>query len=503
MRIALGGITHEANSFCPRAATLADFEGRQLARGSEILTNWRATRTEQAGALSVLTEIPDCEVVPTLLARALSASPIVADDFYGLLDELIARIEAAKPLDGVVLVLHGAMMVQGEPDGTGELLRRVRAAVGPDVPVVGTLDLHANVTRRMVAEASALIGYHTAPHIDMYEAGLVAAQVLVGAVRGELNPTAAVVRLPMIVPPEQSTHTEGPLSEVIARALELEAAGEILHGGVYPVQPWMDHPDLASSIVIVTDDDQKKAERLAAELGAMFWARRAAFEPELVPPDEAVARALARDHQVAGSATVILCDSADATTSGSTGDSTAVLAAVLGADLGGELAFLNVVDPAVVAQAIAAGVGETVTVEVGGKLAPNYFQPVTLTARVKTISDGVFVFKGPGMRGVPHFMGRAVVLAQGGPRDGLRLVVMERGVSQWDPELYRSLGLEPTDARIVQVKSPRAFRAGYEGLFDEVIVVEAPGAASPKLTALPWKAIGRPIYPLDPDVQWP
>jgi len=498
MRIALGGITHEANSFCPQAATLADFEGRQLARGDEILTNWRATRTEQAGALSVLTEIPDCEIVPMMLARALSASPIVAADFHELLDELIERIEAALPLDGVVLVLHGAMMVQGEPDGTGEVLRRVRAVVGPGVPVVGTLDLHANVTPRMVREATALIGYHTAPHIDMYEAGHKAAQVLVGAIRGEMRPTATVARLPMIVPPEESTHTTGPLSEVIGRALALEEAGEIVHGGVYPVQPWMDNPDLASSIVIITDDDMAKAERLAAELGAMLWARRAAFEPELVPPDEAVRRALARE-----SGTVILCDSADATSSGSTGDSTAILGAVLRALPLGEMALLNIVDAPVVAQAIAAGVGATIAIEVGAKLAPNYFSPVTFDAYVKSISDGTFVFKGPGMRGVPHHMGRAVVLTAGGPLAKLRLVVMERGVSQWDPELYRSLGLEPTDARIVQVKSPRAFRAGYEGIFDEVIVVEAPGAASPKLTALPWRDLGRPIYPLDPDVQWP
>jgi microcystin degradation protein MlrC len=168
MRIALGGITHEANTFCPHATELADFRARQLLRGDEILGNWTATRTEQAGALSVLTRTPGCEVAPALLARAMSGGPVRAKAFRALLDELLERIVSARPVDGVLLVLHGAMMAEDDPDATGEILARVRALVGPDVPVVGTLDLHANVTARMVREATALIGYHTAPQIYMY-----------------------------------------------------------------------------------------------------------------------------------------------------------------------------------------------------------------------------------------------------------------------------------------------------------------------------------------------
>ena len=196
---------------------------------------------------------------------------------------------------------------------------------------------------------------------------------------------------------------------------------------------------------------------------------------------------------------VILCDSADATSSGSTGDSTAVLQALLDQAPFDAVALANIVDPQAVAQAIEAGIGATITLQVGGKLAPDLFQPVTLTGYVKTISDGTFIFKGPGMRGVPHHMGRTVVLYAG----GIHLVVMERGVSQWDPQLYRSLGEEPTDARMVQVKSPMVFRAAYAGLYDEVIFVDAPGAANPKLTALSWQHIPRPMYPFDPDVTWP
>jgi microcystin degradation protein MlrC len=499
MRIALGGITHEANTFCPHVTDLDDFCARQLLRGDAILENWQSMRTEQAGALSVLTRRPDCEVVPTLLARAMSGGPVRADAFRALLDELLDRIAAARPIDAVLLVLHGAMMAEDDPDATGEMLAQVHALVGPDVPVLGTLDLHANVTARMVREATALIGYHTAPHVDMYETGQTAARVLIETVEGLITPTPALVRLPMLLPPENSTHNWGPLAEVIERGRELERegalfAGDVLHVGVYPVQPWMDTEDVASSVVVVTDGDPDLARTCAHELAELFWANRAGFVTELVPPDEAVRRALRR-----GSGTVVLCDSADSTTSGSTGDSTAILGALLHAAPVAETVLANIVDPDAVARAMQAGVGATITLQVGGALSPQYYNPVALTAYVKTLSDGTFTFKGPGMRGVPHHMGRTAVLVQG----GIHLAVMERGVSQWDPQLYRSLGLEPTDARIVQVKSPMAFRAAYEGIYDEVIVVAAPGAANPNLRSLNWERVPRPIYPLDLDAAWP
>jgi microcystin degradation protein MlrC len=506
MRIALGGITHEANTFCPHHTDLDDFRARQLACGDEMLADWQSTRTEQAGAMSVLAHAPECEVVPTLLARALSGAPVHREAFRPLLDELLARLRSAGPLDGVLLVLHGAMMAEGVPDATGEILAQVRALVGPDVPVVGTLDLHANVTARMAREATALIGYHTAPHVDMFETGRKAAQLLLGCVRGELAPTTALVRLPMLLPPENSTHAWGPLAEIIDMALQVERAESIIHVGIYPVQPWLDTADVACAVIVIADGDLQAAEIHAQALAAAFWARREAFVSELVPPAEAVRRALARE-----AGTVILCDSADSTTSGSTGDSTAVLRAALdalppldavlpsdAAHPTGQVALLNVVDPPAVAAMIEAGVGAMVSLEVGGVLAPCYFEPVHITGQVKTLSDGTFTFQGPGMRGVAHHMGRTAVLYAG----DIHLVVMERAVSQWDPELYRSVGEEPAAARIVLVKSPMAFRAAYEGIYDEVIVVRAPGAADPNLASLPWQHLPRPIYPLDPDMDY-
>jgi microcystin degradation protein MlrC len=327
----------------------------------------------------------------------------------------------------------------------------------------------------------------------MRETGEAAARLMLRTLRGEVLPTSALVRLPMLLPPENASHREGPLAEVMAEALALEREPAVLRVGVYAVQPWMDTKDVASSVLVVTDNDPVLAERHARRLAEAFWARRERFVSELVPPGEAIRRALSHD------GTTILCDSADSTTSGSTGDSTAILRAALDAAPLPHTALLNVVDPAAVAQAIEAGVGREITLQVGGGLAPAYFAPVAFRGRVKLISDGTFRFKGPGMRGVLHRMGRTVVLWG----NGIHLVVMERAVSQWDPQLYRSVGEEPADARMVQVKSPRAFRAAYEGIAERVLIVDAPGAASPKLASLPWQHLPRPIYPLDSDTRWP
>ena len=490
MRIALAGFTHEANCFCPVPATWESFAARNYALGEELTAQARGTRTEPAGALDVLEAAPGIGVVPILLARAGSSAPIVAEAFQSIRAELLRRLRAALPLDGVLLVLHGAMMAEGADDASGDLLDAVRSTVGQDTPIVGTLDLHANVTARMARAATALVGYHTAPHVDMYEAGESAARILLGAVRGDLRPTAALVRMPLIVPAENARHTDGPLSEVINQALAWEQQGRILHGGVFAVQPWLDAPDVGCSVYVVADDAPETAARCAQELAALFWERRAAFVPELYAPAEALRRALE-----GASRRVILCDSADAPSSGSTGDSTAILRAILDAGLTDVPMLLNIVDAEAAQAAARAGVGAQIHLRLGGKLAPEYAQPVTVEAYVKLVSDGEFVFKGPGMRGVVHRMGLAAVLSIG----AIRIVVMSRGVTQWDPQLYRSLGLEPSDARITQVKSPAAFRAAYDGLYDEIIIVDAPGAASPNLTALPWRRLGRPIYPLDPD----
>ena len=457
-----------------------------------MLDQYAGTRTELGGVLDVARG-RGVELVPLLAAKAsASAGPLLGEVFHGILDELTERLCQAQPVDGVLLVLHGAMVAEGFDDATGEVLRACRAVIGTDVPLVGTLDLHANVTHLMVNQATALVGYHTAPHVDLYETAQRGMQLLLGTIGGTIKPSPALKRLPMLLPGETAQTIDGPYAEVMRRAESLMEKPAILDTSAFSVQPWLDIEDVGCSVLVIADGEREAAEQAADQLAEAFWTRRHRFGVELVPTREAIDQALSSDRHP-----FILADSADAPSSGSPGDSTVVLEALLRAGPDKDC-FLNIVDPQAVETAIQAGVGQEVRLQVGARFAPAFYRPVDITAYVQLISDGDFVQKGPGFHGTILHRGRTVVLRIG----HVHLVVMERAVRQWDPEFYRSLGQEPRDAQIVVVKSPAGFRAAYGPLAAEITIVDAPGVCSPDLGSLPFQHVRRPLYPLDEVADW-
>ena len=274
MRIALGNIVQESNSFTPVPGSWQHFPPGHLLRGEEIISQRAGTRTEVGGAIDVA-RAEGVTLVPLISATtSAAAGPMLDEVFRALLGELLDGLRSQVPFDGVLLVLHGAMSAQSYEDATGEILRAVRAAVGLGMPLVATLDLHANVTRRMVEQAGALVGYHTAPHIDLYETGQRGLRLLARMVRGEAQPTPALRRLPMIVPAENGRTTEGPYAEVMDRAIELMRQPGVLDISAFSVQPWLDVEDVGCSGVVNTDRDPALAGMLADELADLFWERR-------------------------------------------------------------------------------------------------------------------------------------------------------------------------------------------------------------------------------------
>jgi microcystin degradation protein MlrC len=490
MRLAIGGIVQESNSFSPVAGSWLHFPPGQLLRGEELIAGRRGTRTEVGGAIEVARR-RGIELAPLLFAMTTAAAgPMHGPVFRALLDELLERLRAAGPVDGALLVLHGAMAAEGAEDATGEILRAARALLGPGRPLVATLDLHANVTHTMAREATALVGYRTAPHIDLYETGVRAMELLASAVAGEVRPVTVLRRLPMILPAENGRTTEGPYAEVMEAAIAGARQPRVLDASVFSVQPWLDVEDVGCSVVVVGDDDPAPAEALADALGAQFWRSRHRFEVELAPTAATLREALA-----SGRGPWLLADSADAPSSGAPGDSTAVLKELL-AQRPARLCLHNIVDAAAVQAMARAGIGATVRLAVGASSGASFYAPLTVEGQVRLLADGAFVNKGLGFQGVMFYRGLTGVLQIG----ALALVVMERPVIQWDPELYRSVGLEPRDAQVVVVKSPAAFRAAYGPLAAEIRVLDAPGVCSPMLRALPWKRCRRPIFPLDPEI---
>ena len=496
MRISVGGLMQETNSFSPVGTVLADFEAEYLLRGDEIPEYFAGTNTEIAGFLSAC-ESAGAQAVPLLAAAANSGGNVTTETFATLSGELLESLRQATaeaPLDVLLLALHGSMCVDDEDDPEGALLDSCRSMVGPKCVIGASLDLHANVTERMVRAADVLVGYRTYPHIDQASTAQRAASAAMAATQGPRLQTV-LQKLPLLVQAEHMQTTDGPMHELRTLADLLETEGLATAVSVFGVQPWLDFPGVGCSVAVVSDD-KAAARGHARHLAREFWRRRDRFAVELMDIEQAVRTALDTD-----GGPVVLVDSADCPSSGAPGDSAAILAALLndagtGVDLGG-LCLTTVVDAETAAAAHRAGAGGRMDATVGGKLDPARSKGVRFAGHVERLTDGRFVRRGPAFTGLPLDAGPTAVLTRG----SIRVLVTSRPVPTSDPEFFRAAGLEPADAKIVSVKSPTLFRAAYDRFSRRIIYVDTPGAASANLRQFPWRRISRPIYPLD-DFDW-
>jgi len=490
VKIAIGQFMQESHSFTTIPCSWEQFKSGYIHRGMDVIAQMQGKQAELAGGIDVAGQ-HEIDIVPLLACNAVSSGHIVQHVFESLLNEMLDRLQENMLVDGVFLALHGAMVTEGDDDASGRILEAVRVIVGQDTPIAATLDLHANVTSKMVEHSDILVGYHTCPHVDMYETGAKCMELLIGLIAGQIKSTMALCQLPMILPAEKSVTIEGPFRKIMSRAIGLEQQPEMLSASVFYVQPWLDLPDVGCSVVVITDDNQPLAEEVATELADHFWKQRSDFDVQLTPLDAAVNQAI---NAIEGP--IILANGADAPSGGASGDCTAILQALLDEDVEVET-LINIVDPNAVETSIQSGIGTEVTLSVGG-WSTALCSPVQITGIVRLISDGLLRFQDVGYRGVEFHRGRTVVLQAG----SLYLQIMEQPVYQWDTALYRSVGLDPQDAQIVVVKSPAGFRAAYEPFAARIIHVDTPGLTSSNLKTFPWKHLSRPIYPLDDMSDW-
>ena len=489
-RVAIAQFMQEAHSFTPISCGWEQFRAGHIYRGGEIPARMAGKRVEVAGAIDYA-RAHELEIVPLLACNAVSSGYMQPEVFGALLSELLARLDEALPVDGVFLALHGAMVAQGDDDASGTVLAALRDKLGAAIPIVATLDLHANVSEKMIAASDGLIGYHTCPHVDLHETGTAAMKLLHDMMRGAVKPCMARCQLPMIAPAEKSVTLDGPFREVMNIALAYESRLEVLSVSVFYVQPWLDLGDVGCSAVVITDDKPELAHDIAERIADEFWRRRSLFSVELTPLSEALRAAID-----APRGPVILADGADAPSGGAPGDSPAILKALLDANVDVDT-LINIVDPAAVDQAIKAGLGNAVSLRVGA-WSSDMWEAVPITGVVTRISDGSFRFTGAGYEGREFQRGRTVVLQAG----AISLQIMERPVFQGDTALYTSLGQDPRAAHIVVVKTPTAFRVEYEPFAADVFLVDAPGVTSSNLKSFTWRNLPRPFYPFDDIDDW-
>lgn len=487
MRIVTGCISHESSTFTPVPTTWESFFERfGDVRGSAIIEKFRSTNTPTGGFIEGA-EVHGFELIPTIFAEAHPSGPAPRAVFDRLVDELLAGITAAGPIDGVLLELHGAMVAEGVDDGEGHILTAVRGLVGPQIPIVAQLDIHSSISQRMIEMADVLIGRESYPEIDMAARGRECADVLVRILTQGLRPTMALHRLPMIWGMNQVT-AHSPMKEAIAELHRIEAQPGVVCGSIATGFPLSDVPDMGSSVYIVTDNDQALAQRYADELGDWIWERRTSWQ--LPMPSTAAALVAA---QKQGRYPVIFADRNDNPGGGSPGDSTGVLRTFIAAGLQ-DACVLYIVDPAAVAQCQQAGVGATLTLDVGAKSSPLQGEPVRMTVEVMACSDGRFYYDGPMYAGLECDMGPSAHIRQGGIH-----VILTNGRDQpFDTAFARSLGLDPRQMRYIAVKSAAHFRAAFEPWAGAIYVVSEPSVHSADTGTLTYKNLGRKLYPFDP-----
>jgi microcystin degradation protein MlrC len=489
MRLAIGAFIQESNSFVPARCTLDMFQAGYLLQGDELIRGLRGTRTGMAGVLAACAEL-DVTPVPLLATHSCSYGPLT-DECYGhLKTEILKRLQAALPVDGIVLALHGAMLAEGEDDPEGDLIVAMRQSAG-DVPIGVTLDLHAHVTPQMVEGATVLVGYSTYPHDDAFETGHRACQLIVDTVRGKIRPAMVMAKAPMIVPANNGgTHGDGPLARIMREAKVLETSGQALSASCFSVQPWLDLPDLGFTGVVVTDGDRDAARRQARTLARRGWELRHDFQPELVSPAEAIRRGLA----IPGGP-ILLNDTADCQGGGATGDSVATLEALLAAGVH-ERSFAMVRDPEAVQAAQRVGIGNEVRTTLGNKFDRSRGTPLPVTAQVRVLSDGRFQYSG-GTRGdVWVTMGPVAVLAIG----EIEILVHSHSTYDYADEQYRSVGLDVRTAKFVTVKNPMNYQLTYRGIMKAAYILDTPGPATPNLKSLTFTRLRRPYFPMDDDI---
>ena len=490
MRIAIGGIKQETCSFSHVRCDLEFFRTRGRVYWVDedtMIPQMAGTLTEIGGFIDAARK-EGVEIIPTFAANSVSSGPLTADALDTMTERILDGIRCAGPLDGVFLAMHGGMMAENHPDATGYVIEQVRRLVGPDVSIGISLDLHANPYPTWLDHADVIVSYHTYPHLeqDRFDTAGRVASIMFGHIRGEIKPTMSLVKAPVLTHPEgQSTVRDGPLAQMERQVESMMAVNDkLLDISLLPVQPWLDMPDTGFAVLATTNDDALLAHDTARQFARDAWMRRHEFDVDFYPPAEAISLALATEGRP-----IILSDPADGVGGGAAGDGTHVLRALLEAHPA-EPVFLTCIDPDAVQHAIAAGFGATVTLSVGGKQDTVYNQPVEVTGRVRSIIDGRFR-----SHGIQVEMGPCVILEIG----AIQLALISRTVHVVNPHVFRALGLDPVDAKIVLVKSPNHFREHFEPIAARIILIDAPGVCSPNYTALPFTKITRPLYPWDDD----
>jgi|TARA_B110000116_G_scaffold178910_1_gene154884 microcystin degradation protein MlrC len=483
-KIVIASFLQETNTFSPNKTTLSDFN---FSEGNDFYLNALKEKTEVKGFISILKK-EKVKIIPLMGGWAVSSGKIKKKDFKIIINKFLLSIKKIKKFDGLLLALHGSCAAEGCDSVDSYLIEKIRNIIGNKIPIMISLDLHANITRSMQKNTNAIVGYKTCPHTDIYETGKKTAELMISRLKNKIKPKTILQKLPMITQAENHLTDRGIFKKLIQKTKKYEKIPNILSVSIFAMQPWLDVKEAGWAITIVANNDDLKAKKLAKMLAEEVWSERFSFLLKLPTPSNALKYGMT----IKGGP-ITLGEGADATMGGSTGDGLWILKSILKNKLDKQKCAVVVVDKQAVNKAIKLGLNKTIRLKIGGSLNHTYNQPINIFGKIIKISNGIFTYKGKVYTGRTVNMGNAVVIKI----NNVNLLVAEKSMPTTDPEMYRSQGIEPSKMKFVVVKSPLGLWTEYEPISKAVISVDTPGSCRADLTKLPFKKIPKSFFPFN------
>ncbi|SAK48064.1 MlrC domain-containing protein [Caballeronia temeraria] len=493
MKILIARMNHETNTFSPVATPLEAFGRNGPCYGHDAYRENAGMRTAMSAFIDAAKR-EHAQIVTPISASANPSGRVAAGAYDAICQSIV---DAAEGCDAVMLDLHGAMVAENSPDGEGDLLERVRRAL-PHAPIAVTLDLHANVTQKMIDNADVITSFKTYPHVDMYESGEHAARLLLDLIHEKAKPVIAWARPPLLTHTLKSSTAEGAMKRAVDAARAAEGEDGVLAVSVLSGFSLADIAAPCISVVVVADGNRAQAQDVADRIARQIWDERDAFVYRSAPLAQSISEAAARARET--DKPVLLLDHGDNCMSGGTCDTTDAFEEALKQGLDG-IVVGPLCDPEAVASLFAAGEGATVTIGVGNKLASVASRgkpPFEVTGIVRALTDGEYIISGPTYTGQRAYMGRAAVIET----PAAHILVTERTHEPWDLGVFESVGIDPRDARFLILKSRMYCRPVFVPISGGLVECDSRGVTSSDYALFKFENVKRPVYPLDSEVEY-
>ena len=493
MRVAIAGFQHETNSFAKVKASLAKWEEAGILYGEEIVKEYRESKATIAGILSRLKSEPEVDLVPLVFSRLMPMGHMTVEAVNYLMNEILTMIEEQGPWDIVFLAQHGAAVSDLYKDPDGELAERVRAIVGPDVIIVTNLDMHANVSRKVVSNSDIVKVYQTNPHLDTFERAFESADLAIKYFKGEIKPTMYLATPPLVVNILKQGTSDKPMSDLLKFAQSEMANPAVLSVSVVEGYPYSDVPQMGMTFLAITNNDAALAQSVANKIALHAWGMRVELNGVAISTDQALSEANAQSEKP-----IVLFDVGDNVGAGTPGDSTFVLHAAR--RLGVSNVIQALCDPAIVKLCASLGVGAKVEAEVGGKFDDMHGTPFPIKGTITALTDGTYAETKPSHGGFLYYNdGPSAAIKTD---DGFSILLTSLPAMSSSILQFRSAGLEPTDHKVIVVKGVHSPRPAYEAIGKRLYWLDTAGASTADLSNFKYEHRRIPMYPFEEDTRW-